>query len=117
VTAAAALFFLQRGNANVGGSYLEQGRQQYLIRGIGLLRTPDEIGSIGVAERNGVPILVKHVAQVSLDRFTPGRRGPGRRRRHRHRHRADAQGENPSQVLKAVKEKVDALTPRCLPRT
>src|SRR6266850_1065540 len=57
---------LQRGNANVGGSYLEQGRQQYLIRGIGLLRTADDIGNIVVAERNGVPILVKHVAQVTV---------------------------------------------------
>src|ERR671937_3685 len=41
---------LGRGNANAGGNYLEQGQQQYLIRGIGLLRSPDEIGSIVVAE-------------------------------------------------------------------
>src|SRR5262249_59127708 len=61
---------LQRGNANVGGSYLEQRRQQFLIRGIGLLRTPDEIGNIVVAERGGVPIIVQHVAQG------PGRSAP-----------------------------------------
>ena len=30
---------LGQGNANAGGSYLEQGDQQYLIRGIGLLRS------------------------------------------------------------------------------
>jgi cobalt-zinc-cadmium resistance protein CzcA len=108
---------LQRGNANVGGSYLEQGRQQYLIRGIGLLRTPDEIGSIVVAERNGVPILVKHVAQVSLG-SVPRQGIVGQ---------DDdddivtgivlmRKGENPSQVLKAVKEKVDALNAAVLPR-
>ena len=32
---------LQRGNANAGGSYVEQGRQQFLIRGIGLLRSAE----------------------------------------------------------------------------
>ena len=37
---------LGRGNANAGGNYLEQGEQQYLIRGIGLLRSPEDIGSI-----------------------------------------------------------------------
>ena len=54
---------LERGNANAGGSYVEQGRQQYLIRGIGLLRTPEDIGNIVVAERNGVPVLVKTLAR------------------------------------------------------
>ena len=57
---------LKRGNANAGGSYIEQGRQQYLIRGIGLLRSADDIGNIVVAERNGVPVLVKHIADVTI---------------------------------------------------
>src|ERR1044071_2715033 len=34
---------LQRGNANAGGGYIEQGPQQFLIRGIGLLRSPADI--------------------------------------------------------------------------
>src|SRR5499427_1027326 len=108
---------LQRGNANVGGSYLEQGRQQYLIRGIGLLRTPDEIGNIVVAERGGVPILVKHVAQVSVG-SVPRQGIVGQ---------DDdddvvtgivlmRKGENPSQVLKAVKERVETLNASVLPR-
>src|SRR5262252_3431834 len=108
---------LQRGNANVGGSYLEQGRQQYLIRGIGLLRTPDEIGNIVVAERNGVPILVSHVAQVTVG-AVPRQGIVGQ---------DDdddivtgivlmRKGENPSQVLKAVKDRVEALNASVLPR-
>ena len=108
---------LQRGNANVGGSYLEQGRQQFLIRGIGLLRTPDEIGNIVVAERGGVPILVKHVAQVSVG-AVPRQGIVGQ---------DDdddivtgivlmRKGENPSQVLKAVKDKVEVLNASVLPR-
>lgn len=45
---------LQRGNANAGGGYIEQGGQQYIIRGVGLLKSAADIGSVVVAERNGV---------------------------------------------------------------
>jgi cobalt-zinc-cadmium resistance protein CzcA len=57
---------LGRGNANAGGSYVEQGQQQYLIRGIGLLRSSDDIGNIVVAERSGTPILLKDIADVTV---------------------------------------------------
>src|SRR4029077_21006414 len=40
---------LGRGNVNAGGNYIEQGEQQYLIRGVGLLRSPEDIGTIVVA--------------------------------------------------------------------
>jgi len=108
---------LQRGNANVGGSYLEQGRQQYLIRGIGLLRSADEIGNIVLAERGGVPILVKYVADVSVGSI-PRQGIVGQD------DEDDAvtgivlmrKGENPSQVLKAVKDKVESLNATGLPR-
>src|SRR5215831_171277 len=56
---------LQRGNANAGGGYMEQGPQQFLIRGIGLLRSADDIGNIVVAERAGVPIRVKDIGEVN----------------------------------------------------
>ena len=101
---------LQRGNANAGGGYTEQGRQQYLIRGIGLLRSADDIGNIVVAERNGVPVLVKEVAQVTIG-SVPRQGIVGQ----------DAdddvttgivlmrKGENPSQVLQGVKARVEQL--------
>ena len=56
---------LRSGSSNAGGGYVEEGRQQFLIRGIGLLRSPDEILDVVVAERNGVPVLVRHIASVS----------------------------------------------------
>src|SRR5512135_2924474 len=52
---------LAGGSSNAGGGYVDQGPQQFLIRGIGLLRSPDEILDIVVAERNGVPVLVRHI--------------------------------------------------------
>ena len=57
---------LGRGNANAGGSYIEQGEQQYLIRGIGLLGSKDDIGNVLVAERNGTPLLIKDIAETTI---------------------------------------------------
>src|SRR5262249_46243693 len=55
---------LERGSANAGGSYVEKGEQQYLIRGIGLLKSPEDIANLVVAERGGTPLLVKDIASV-----------------------------------------------------
>ncbi len=107
---------LDRGNSNVGGSYLEQGNQQYLIRGIGLLRSAEDIGNIVVTEKSGVPVLVKNVADVSVG-SVPRQGIVGQ-------DKDDdivtgivlmRKGENPSLVLKAVKEKVDFLNASVLP--
>src|SRR6266550_4692728 len=57
---------LGQGNANAGGSYLEQGDQQYLIRGIGLLRSADDIGNIILVEHGGTPLLVRDVGSVDV---------------------------------------------------
>src|SRR5499426_22842 len=53
---------LGRGNANAGGSFLEHGEQQYLIRGIGMLRSSDDIGEIVVTEHAGTPLLIRDIA-------------------------------------------------------
>ena len=105
---------LGRGNANAGGSYIEQGEQQYLIRGIGLLRSADDIGNIVVAEHGGTPILIRDIADVDDRRgAAPGPRRPGRRRRDRDRHRADAQRREPVRGARPrVKERVDAAERR-----
>src|SRR5438067_5221400 len=39
---------IPRGNANARGRYVEQGRQQYLIRGIGLFQGPEDIENVVV---------------------------------------------------------------------
>src|SRR4029077_3665107 len=57
---------LGQGNANAGGSYLEQGEQQYLIRGIGLLKSADDIGNIIVSEHGGTPLLIHDLATVTV---------------------------------------------------
>ncbi len=108
---------LSRGNANVGGSKVTQGEQQYLIRGVGLLRSPDEIRDIVVSAHAGIPVLVRDLAQVSVGNV-PIEGIVGRN------HEDDAvsgivlmrKGENPSQVLKALKERIAMINDTILPK-
>ena len=53
-------------NSNASGGILPQVTEQYLIRGVGLIRTLDDIGSIVLKEQNGVPVFVRDVASVEL---------------------------------------------------
>lgn len=53
-------------NSNASGGILPQVTEQYLIRGVGLIRTLDDIGSIVLKEQNGVPVFVRDVATVAL---------------------------------------------------
>ncbi|WP_019574808.1 efflux RND transporter permease subunit [Curvibacter lanceolatus] len=53
-------------NANASGGILPQLTEQYLIRGLGLIRTLDDIGNIVVKEQAGVPVYVRDVATVQL---------------------------------------------------
>ncbi|MBX9810326.1 MAG: CusA/CzcA family heavy metal efflux RND transporter [Burkholderiales bacterium] len=108
---------LERGSSNAGGGYVEQGHQQFLIRGIGLLRSADEILDIVVTERNGVPVLVRHIATLSVG-SVPRQGVIGQdddpdivtgvvlMRR----------GENPAEVLEAVKQRVEQLNRSGLPK-
>lgn len=57
---------LARNNANSGGGVLPHYAEQYLIRGIGLINNVEDIRSIVLKERDGVPVLVRDVAEVSI---------------------------------------------------
>ena len=54
-----------RNNANVGGAYIEHGSEQYLLRGIGLVESTEDIANIAVKTgAEGVPVFVRDVGQV-----------------------------------------------------
>jgi heavy metal efflux system protein len=108
---------LGRGNANAGGGFIDQGAQQYIIRGIGLLRSPDDIGQIVVAEHGGTPLSIRDLASVHVG-AVPRQGIVGQD--------ADDEivsgivlmrkGENPSEVLADVKSHVAALNGSILPK-
>ena len=51
-------------NANGGGNYIARGSENYVIRGIGLLKDTADIGLVVVGEQKGIPIRVKDVGIV-----------------------------------------------------
>jgi cobalt-zinc-cadmium resistance protein CzcA len=53
-------------NRNVGGGYIVRGPEEYLIRGIGLAETLQDLGSIIITSRAGTPVYVRNVAQVVI---------------------------------------------------
>ncbi len=57
---------LKRNNENAGGGILPQHAEQYLIRSIGLIRTPDDIRNIVLKESSGTPVYVRDVAEVRV---------------------------------------------------
>ncbi len=57
---------IDRNNANAGGGVLRAAAEQYLIRGVGLIRTDADIGNIILKEEGGVPVFVRDVAQVTV---------------------------------------------------
>jgi len=55
-----------RNNANAGGGVLPQYAEQYLIRGIGLVRDLEDLRAIVLKEKDGVPVYVRDVAEVQI---------------------------------------------------
>jgi cobalt-zinc-cadmium resistance protein CzcA len=58
---------LEKNNENTGGAYIDKKPNAYFIRGVGLIGSFDDIKSIAVKNNpNGIPILIKDVAEVRL---------------------------------------------------
>src|ERR1700734_258868 len=53
-------------NTNAGGGRVSRGDQSYVIRGVGLIRTLEQIGSIVVTQVNGTPVLVRDLGRTTL---------------------------------------------------
>lgn len=53
-------------NVNVGGNTVDIGQQSAVVRGVGLIRSIDDLANTMVAQTNGNPVLVKDVATVTV---------------------------------------------------
>jgi cobalt-zinc-cadmium resistance protein CzcA len=108
---------LTRANSNAGGGAVTRGRQQFLVRSLGAFRSPADIGQVVVAENKGTPLLVRDIADVHVGSAPPqGLVGQD-----------DAddivngivimrKGENPSLVLKGIKDKIAYVNAKVLPK-
>src|ERR1700744_6257313 len=120
---------VQKSNINIGGDFIVRNNQAYVVRGIGLLNDINEIKNIIITNTNDIPVLVKDVADVRLSNLP----------RLGHVGRADhvdsagrvtvedqddvveaiiimRKGENPTQVVQAVKKRIDKLNDQVLPK-
>jgi cobalt-zinc-cadmium resistance protein CzcA len=61
---------LENNNENTGSAYIDKKPEAYFIRGIGLVKTLDDIENIVVKTVNGIPILVRDVATVQFGHAT-----------------------------------------------
>jgi cobalt-zinc-cadmium resistance protein CzcA len=55
---------LAANNRQVGGQYVNLGREQYLVRGLGLITGTRDIGNVVITQREGAPIYIRDVAEV-----------------------------------------------------
>ena len=112
---------IAKSNINVGGDVIERNGQSYLVRGIGLLNNLAEIQNIIISKKNGVPLLIRNVANV----VEAGKPRLGQvERTDKNGKQEDViegiivmrKGENPADVLDAIRAKVEELNTSILPQ-
>lgn len=103
-------------NINVGGDVIEKNGQAYVVRGIGLLTSISDIENTIVNNVDGTPILVKNIADV-YESSAPrvGQVGKNNDDDVVEGIVVMRKGENPSEVLARVKEKIDYINKEVLP--
>ena len=57
---------LDRNNENTGGAYIDKKPNAYFIRGLGMITSMEDIQKIVVKNVNGIPILIRDVAEVKI---------------------------------------------------
>jgi cobalt-zinc-cadmium resistance protein CzcA len=105
-----------KSNINVGGDVIEKNGQAYVVRGIGLLDKIEDIENIIVENLSGTPVLVRNLATViESDAPRVGQVGLNNNDDVVEGIVVMRKGENPSEVLKRVKDKITDLNERVLP--
>ncbi|UCC29936.1 MAG: efflux RND transporter permease subunit, partial [Phycisphaerales bacterium] len=98
-------------NVDVGARTIEVNRVEYVIRGLGFIKSLEDLENAVVKVNENVPIYVRNVANVGL--------GPALRRGVLDKEGAEVAGgvvvvrfgENPLQVIKNVKSKIGEISP------
>jgi len=108
---------VSKANLNVGGDVIEKNGQAYVVRGVGLLDNINDIENTIVAQYNGNPILIKDIATVEESNVPRvGQAGLNDKDDVVEGIVIMRKGENPSIVLKALKEKIAYVQENVLPK-
>jgi copper/silver efflux system protein len=101
---------VRKSNLDVGARTIEMNRAEYLVRGLGYIRSPEDIEESVITVVDNTPIRIKDVAHVAM--------GPAQRRGVLDKSGAEAVGgvivarfgENPLEVINNVKEEIDRIS-------
>lgn len=102
---------VKKSNLDIGAETIEMNKVEYVVRGLGYLKSIDDLKQSVVAVHNNVPVRIGDVARVSF--------GPATRRGGLDKSGAEAAGavvvarygSNPMAVIKNVKEKIAEISP------
>lgn len=103
---------VRRSNIDVGARTIEVNRVEYIVRGVGYLKTTEDLLNTVIKQQDNVPIYVRNVATVAL--------GPALRRGVLDKEGAEAVGgvavvrfgENPLHIIENVKAQLDQIGDR-----
>jgi Cu(I)/Ag(I) efflux system membrane protein CusA/SilA len=102
---------VRNSNIDVGAKVIEEGGMEFIVRGVGFIKSIEDIEDIVIGAYRGVPVFVKHIGNVTV--------GPEFRRNGLDKEGAEVTGgvvlmrygENPLGVIEAVKTKIAEITP------
>jgi copper/silver efflux system protein len=102
---------VRKANIDVGAKVLEKNGLEFFIRGVGFIKSVDDLEKVVIRQEGGTPIQVRNVATVTL--------GPEFRRGSLDKHGREAvggvalmrYGENPQHVVERLKAKIVQLAP------
>ena len=102
---------VRQSNIDVGAKVIEEGGTEFIVRGLGFIKSVEDIENIVIGSHEGVPVYVKNVGQVTT--------GPAFRRGALDKEGAEVTGgvvlmrygENPLEAIEAVKQKIAEITP------
>lgn len=108
---------LAKSNINVGGDIIRKNSQAYVVRGIGLLSSMEDIENLIIDKNQDAPVLIKNIGKVvesALPRLGQVARGAEK----------DVvegiivmrKGEDPTQVLEKLREKIKEINEKYLPK-
>ncbi len=55
---------ISNNTSNAGGGRITRGEQSYIVRGIGMVHSLQDLGDIVVTQSNGVPVLVRDLGKL-----------------------------------------------------
>lgn len=103
-------------NINVGGDMIQKGSQAYVVRGLGLLESVEDIENILIEVKGSTPIRIKQVADVSISsKPRLGQVGLNDEEDVVQGIVIMLRGQNPSEVIRNLKAKIEELNEHTLP--